>query len=164
VLFGILLQRPGNLANTEPQREHAPVIPGQRRIAGFLLAVFAMSIGCVAVPGDVAATIDSQTACPPIDCGTTACDSRDESAAAFGCRTPACAGAHGSGAIGTGDVASGHDLLAATLSMGSLALGTVGQVANFFLPATAIGPSEVPPPGRFHPVPTHPVFSPASGP
>ena len=34
-----------------------------------------------------------------------------------------------------------------------------GHVVNCYAPHDAIGPPEIPPPGRFHPVPTHPVFA-----
>jgi hypothetical protein len=37
-----------------------------------------------------------------------------------------------------------------------------GRVFNCCAPDDAIGPPEIPPPGRFHPVPTHPVFQPSS--
>jgi hypothetical protein len=34
-----------------------------------------------------------------------------------------------------------------------------GTVANYCIPEGAIGPPDVMPPGRFHPVPTRPVFA-----
>ena len=50
---------------------------------------------------------------------------------------------------------------ASATMLSALAMGgaAVGSVANYFVPAGLIAPSNVPPPGRFHPVPTHPVFA-----
>jgi len=50
---------------------------------------------------------------------------------------------------------------AMTVVMSSVSVaGTAfGSVANYFLPEVALGPPELAPPGRFHPVPTRPVFS-----
>ena len=47
------------------------------------------------------------------------------------------------------------------MDVGAPACEMFGQVANFCVPAAAMGPPEVTPPGRFHPVPTDPVFAPA---
>jgi hypothetical protein len=41
----------------------------------------------------------------------------------------------------------------------SMAGSAFGSVANYFLPEVALGPPEIAPPGRFHPVPTRPVFA-----
>lgn len=41
---------------------------------------------------------------------------------------------------------------------------TVCYAINFCAPDGYIGPSPAPGPGRFHPVPTHPVFEPAAPP
>ena len=48
---------------------------------------------------------------------------------------------------------------ATMLSAFAMGGAAVGSVANYFVPAGLIAPSEIPPPGRFHPVPTHPVFA-----
>jgi hypothetical protein len=48
------------------------------------------------------------------------------------------------------------------LSAVGTAGAAVGSVANYFVPISAIAPPDVPPPGRFHPVPTTPVFAPRS--
>jgi hypothetical protein len=50
---------------------------------------------------------------------------------------------------------------ASTVVMSTFAFaGTAfGTVANYCVPAGAIGPPESMPPGRFHPVPTRPVFA-----
>jgi hypothetical protein len=45
------------------------------------------------------------------------------------------------------------------MSTFSFAGSAIGTVANYFVPAGVIGPPETMPPGRFHPVPTRPVFA-----
>jgi hypothetical protein len=47
----------------------------------------------------------------------------------------------------------------AAMSTFGLAGSAIGTVANYFVPAGTIGPPETMPPGRFHPVPTRPVFA-----
>lgn len=41
----------------------------------------------------------------------------------------------------------------------SIAGSAFGTLANYCLPVAALGPPESDPPGRFHPVPTRPVFA-----
>ncbi|HJQ79474.1 MAG TPA: hypothetical protein VJ828_05940 [Lacipirellulaceae bacterium] len=41
----------------------------------------------------------------------------------------------------------------------SIAGSAFGTLANYCLPVIALGPPETVPPGRFHPVPTQPVFA-----
>jgi hypothetical protein len=44
-------------------------------------------------------------------------------------------------------------------STASMAGSAFGTIANYCLPASALGPPDMSPPGRFHPVPTRPVFA-----
>jgi hypothetical protein len=46
-----------------------------------------------------------------------------------------------------------------TLSTFSVAGTAFGTIANYCLPEVALGPAEITPPGRFHPVPIRPVFA-----
>ena len=46
-------------------------------------------------------------------------------------------------------------------AVGAPAFQLFGNIANFCVAPLAMGPPEIPPPGRFHPVPTTPVFAPA---
>jgi hypothetical protein len=164
VLFGILSQRLGSRPGAEQPPESARVIPAQLSRAGTLLTVLTLCGGCVVVPSNDTATMGPSPAGHSMDCGTAVCESGYGPEAPDGCKSPACSGTHAGGATEVGDAVIAPDLLAATLSVGGMALGMVGHVANFFLPAAAIGPAEVPPPGRFHPVPTRPVFYPAGSP
>lgn len=59
-----------------------------------------------------------------------------------------------------GDVHHGSHAGTALRSVGELPRHCFAETANFYLPAAACGPPEIPPPGRFHPVPTQPVFTP----
>ncbi len=45
------------------------------------------------------------------------------------------------------------------MSTFSFAGSAFGTVANYFIPEGAIGPPDTMPPGRFHPVPTRPIFA-----
>lgn len=45
------------------------------------------------------------------------------------------------------------------MSTFSIAGSAFGTVANYCVPEGALGPPETMPPGRFHPVPTRPVFA-----
>ncbi|MCI0493071.1 MAG: hypothetical protein L0Z07_09055 [Planctomycetes bacterium] len=42
----------------------------------------------------------------------------------------------------------------------SLPVSAFAGIAHGCIPAATMGPPEIPPPGRFHPVPTRPVFTP----
>jgi hypothetical protein len=44
-------------------------------------------------------------------------------------------------------------------STASIAGTAFGTIANYCLPEAALGPPDMVPPGRFHPVPTRPVFA-----
>ncbi|HEY7688816.1 MAG TPA: hypothetical protein VH835_08995 [Dongiaceae bacterium] len=48
-------------------------------------------------------------------------------------------------------------------SIGRVPCQCFAETANFCVPAASCGPPEYPPPGRFHPVPTQPVFAPRHG-
>jgi hypothetical protein len=61
--------------------------------------------------------------------------------------------AHGPGALPL-------DPYGAMLSLASLPASAIGGIFHAWVPAAAIGPTELPPPSRFHPVPTRPVFAP----
>jgi hypothetical protein len=164
VLFGVPSRHISSLFFPEPRRERPWRIPAQWNIAGILFAVLITGGGCIVVPSETMATFDSPTGCHSTDCGATVCDPYLSARPAADHTTPECADAHAGPAIGRGESIAGHHVLAATLSVAGTALGTVGHVANFCLPPAAIGPPDGLPPGRFHPVPTRPVFYPVSGP
>jgi hypothetical protein len=52
-----------------------------------------------------------------------------------------------------------HGAWSSAIAVCTMPLGMIGHVANFGLPVTSCAPPEIPPPGRFHPVPTRPVFA-----
>ena len=57
-------------------------------------------------------------------------------------------------------VQTASTVVMSTVSIAGTAFGTV---ANYCIPEGAIGPPDTTPPGRFHPVPTRPVFAPSMG-
>ena len=94
------------------------------------------------------------------DCGD-ACEPCDEV-------SPQCVDEASPGSKSAGVQLAGYSTGLMQMAAGTMlsAVGTagaaVGSVANFFVPVSVIAPPDVPPPGRFHPVPTTPVFAPRS--
>jgi hypothetical protein len=76
-----------------------------------------------------------------------------------------CDGCHDESSSGCGDGCSHPSALtdfgwSSAFSLGAPAFQLFGNVANFCIAPIAMGPPEIAPPGRFHPVPTNPVFAP----
>jgi hypothetical protein len=80
------------------------------------------------------------------DCGSCGASVDDVSATAAGA---AC-----------DDANCGHARCGRLRNMLALPRDQFASAANFCIAPIAYAPAEVPPPGRFHPVPTRPVFSP----
>jgi hypothetical protein len=74
------------------------------------------------------------------------------------CDDPASCEADGSDAC-TDEAPPFHGAWASAREYFDASLAYVGHIANFWLPPTMLAPPEIPPPGRFHPVPTRPVFA-----
>jgi hypothetical protein len=104
----------------------------------YLLIATTICTGCAGIPhGDFAAHCECESTC---DGGAPACsESCDEE-------------------MHAGQLMPFQDVWSTAISVSMLPMGVVGNVANFCLPVTALAPPAVPPPGRFHPVPTRPVF------
>ena len=96
-------------------------------------------------------TCDCGDACEPVDDADGACaDGAKRGSESMGVQLT-------SYSTGLAQTAAGT-MLSAIGTAGA----AVGSVANYFVPVSEIAPPDVPPPGRFHPVPTTPVFAPRS--
>jgi hypothetical protein len=70
---------------------------------------------------------------------------------------PSCLGS----CAASGDLSQGHSPKCASLqSVGRLPRDAFASTANFCIAPAGAAPPDLPPPGRFHPVPTRPVFAP----
>jgi hypothetical protein len=103
-----------------------------------LLLVIAVAIfsGCAGIPhSDFAASGHDQCDCGAPECGD-ACNAEMHSV----------------------QTVPFQGVWSSAMAVSAIPMTVVGNVANFCLPVVAMAPPEVPPPGRFHPVPTRPVF------
>jgi hypothetical protein len=92
--------------------------------------------------GEAETWIGGAADCGPADCGPSggsACETCGEESCRLECPSATCA---------------------ALQAAGRWPCQAIAGTANFCIPAAAIGPPYIPPPGRFHPVPTRPVFAP----
>ena len=130
----------------------------QLKTAAVLLVTVALCSGCALSPNGMlgampmfsesnAQHVGCATACEP--CDTAGCG-ENVSGCCDVCGSENCAGHRGVAQYAWTPV----------LSIGEGAAQVFGNIANFCVPAAAMGPAEIPPPGRFHPVPTQPVFAP----
>jgi len=131
--------------------------PSQLKAAAAVLAL-AFSTGCIGLTPPISCELPGLMGQhgPHPGCGA-ACEPFDDAAWDEG--SPQCSEACDGDSPGFhGGVAQAVWTPAQSLADGAAQM--FGHVANFCVPAAAIGPPEIPPPGRFHPVPTNPVFAP----
>jgi hypothetical protein len=103
-----------------------------------LLTAMTIFTGCAGIPhGDLATHAECESTC---ECGAPAC------------------GESCDGEIHSDQLMPFHGVWSSAIAVSAVPMGVVGNVANFCLPVIATAPPAVPPPGRFHPVPTKPVF------
>jgi hypothetical protein len=127
---------PPSYPTIRPQYQ-APWVP--------LLLALAAVCGCVALPKGLGGASagpncgDACEGCPPEQCETCS-----------NCGSSSCNGCNG--IVGT--------LFGYGYTVCYVPSLCVGSVANFCGPPSCVGPPDIPPPGRFHPVPTRPAFAP----
>jgi hypothetical protein len=146
------------------------------RLAGCLLVLTVALGGCIAGPegaswtefttslplhipfiGDENAAVECGSACTSeedhdSDCDDYECDETLPDDATNAITEPSTYERLVNGAI----VEPASTVVMSTFSFAGTAFGTV---ANYCVPEGTIGPPETMPPGRFHPVPTRPVFA-----
>jgi hypothetical protein len=126
-------------------------------LAVYLLMAVTICAGCAGFPQGDLAMIGRNDHGAPHRHGSCAGDCGDECGESCGCESSAC-GDMCEGESSTGEVLPFYSVLSSATAISAVPLAFVGNVANFCLPVTALAPPQVPPPGRFHPVPTKPVF------
>jgi hypothetical protein len=148
----------------------------ERVAAALLIANIAAFCGCIACPEGASCThctksfpYDLSLDIPwvgdensPTECGS-ACEpmegehlTRDELVAEEESANEAAKGYSYEQVIDSLFVQPASTVVFSTVSIAGSAFGTL---ANYCLPVVALGPPDTVPPGRFHPVPTRPVFA-----
>jgi hypothetical protein len=144
--------------------------------AAFVIASIVALSGCIACPegalcnscnaslphglsfdipwyGDEHSQMECGSACEPADGEQTTCD---ECVSQEGAVADTAEESLYAQAVDRLVVQPASMIVFSTVSLAGTAFGTV---ANYFVPEAVLGPPDSVPPGRFHPVPTRPVFA-----